>query len=162
MEEIDFATPQGAIFSEDRRYRYGLWRVWSTSIKPLLFIGLNPSTAGSIKNDPTITRLMTRAEEAGFGGLLAANLYALVSTDPHVLLKNDDAVGAETDAYLHRLLQLSGGKALCGWGSFPAAKHRRYAVLAMIPEPYCLGINRDGQPTHPLYIGYDVKMVKMS
>jgi len=76
VKEIDLSIPQGAIFSDDGKYHYSLWRVWSQVRPILLFIGLNPSTASSSTNDPTITRLMVRANNESFGGLLAANLYA--------------------------------------------------------------------------------------
>jgi hypothetical protein len=159
VKEIDLSTPQGAIFSDDGKYRYSLWRLWSQVRPMLLFIGLNPSTASSSMNDPTITRLMVRANNEGFGGLLAANLYALVSTNPNALLSTSDSIGPETDEYLQRLIRIS-GKVMCGWGSFAAAMARSTAVLRMIPEPWCLGINSDGQPKHPLYMKYDTPIVR--
>ncbi len=160
MQLIDLDQPQGAIFSEDGKYRYALWRVWSQVRPLLLFNGLNPSTADYRRNDPTITRLVVRAAQSGYGGLLGANMYGMVTTDPKKLLEDADPVGPETDDYIHQMLELSERKALCGWGSFPAAKIRAAAMLKMIPEPYCLGINSDGSPKHPLYIAYDVPMVK--
>lgn len=167
LDKIDLSQPTGAIFSEDHRYRYALWRVWKRN-KPtiLMFVGLNPSIASSTTNDPTITRLMSRAYKSGFGGLLAANLYALVSTDPKALLGNNgnligNSVGLETDGYLRQMINMA-NKVLCAWGSFPPVKYRCKEVLAMIPEPYCLGTNADGQPKHPLYVGYNVPMIKMA
>lgn len=157
MKEIDLNIPQGAIFSENRKYRYALWRVWSMNKSPLMFIGLNPSKAGSTTNDPTVIRLMARASRAGFGVLLVANLYSLVSSNPELLLQNDDTIGLETDVYLQQMIDMTNkqGRVLCGWGSFPAAKIRAKQVLSMIQKPYCLGVNSDGQPKHPLYISYD-------
>jgi hypothetical protein len=159
MKAIDLSIPKGAIFSEDRKYRYALWRVWSLIIRPLLLIGLNPSRADERINDPTITRGMVRADRAGFGGLLMGNLYAFKSTEPKVLLGDGDFVGEYTDYYLKQMIELS-ERQLCGWGSFLPVKLRAPAVLAMIKEPYCLGVNADGNPKHPLYIAYDVPMVK--
>jgi len=159
--DIDLQSPKGAIFSEDRKFRYSLWRMWGRE-KPLLFIGLNPSTANEIKNDATITRSMSRAVKLGFGGLLVGNLYSLVSTNPKELLGDGDfghAIGEFNDYYLREMVRLS-GQIICGWGSFPAAKLRVETVIKMIPEPYCLGVNADGQPKHPLYIGYDTPMIK--
>lgn len=160
MKKIDLTIPTGAIFSDDGQHRYALWRVWSQVRQPLMFIGLNPSTANGTMNDPTITRLMVRAELEGFGGLLAGNLYALVSSIPSPLTWREDAIGDEADDYIRQMVSLA-SRVLCAWGSFPAAKKRVDAVLNMIPEPYCLGINGDGQPKHPLYIPYSTKMVKM-
>jgi len=161
MKDIDLSIAKDAIFSEDRRYRYALWRVWN-SRKPLLTaICLNPSDANELKDDPTITRLMARAYKNGFGGLLMANLYAYVSTDPKALLNNHNTVGELTDYYIKQMVILS-DRQLCGWGSFKPVTKRAPAVLLMLKEPYCLGINADGQPKHPLYIGYDVPMVRYS
>lgn len=160
MKEIDLSIPQGAIFSDDRKYRYALWRLWSNIHPLLLLIGLNPSDANELKNDPTITRGVVRADRTGFGGLLMANLYGYVSTDPRALLINGDTVGELTDHYLKQMIAMSGCQ-LCGWGSFAPVAKRAPIVLAMIKEPYCLGINADGQPKHPLYIGYDIPMRRL-
>lgn len=161
LKEIDLSSPQGAIFSEDRKYRYALWRMWNRILPTLLVIGLNPSCADEIKNDPTITRSIVRADRTGFGALIMANLYAYVSTDPKALLSNGDSVGEFTDYYLKQMITMS-GRQLCGWGSFAPVVKRAPIVLAMIKEPYCLGVNMDGQPKHPLYVGYDVPMRRLS
>jgi len=157
MRDIDLHIPTGAIFSEDRKYRYALWRVWNINRTILLQIGLNPSKAGEIRNDPTITRGMVRADREGFGGFLMANLYGLVSTQPEALLKNGNSVGEFTDYYLEEMIKVS-DRQLCGWGSFKPVRQRASVVLGMIKEPYCLGVNTDGQPKHPLYISYDTPM----
>lgn len=34
-----------AVWEEDRCYCYTLWRIWDEAIKPVMFIGLNPSTS---------------------------------------------------------------------------------------------------------------------
>ena len=159
MKEIDIQIPKGAVFTEDRKYRYALWRVWNTHRPLMMLIGLNPSKANEITDDPTITRGIARSYKAGFGGLLMANLYAYVSTDPNVLLGNGQFIGELNDDYIRRMICMS-SRQLCGWGSFPPVAKRASSVLAMITEPYCLGVNKDGQPKHPLYIGYDVPMVK--
>lgn len=126
-----------------------------------MLIGLNPSDANEFKNDPTITRGIVRADRNGFGSFLMANLYAYVSTDPKALLNNGDSVGELTDYYIKQMVILSDRK-LCGWGSFKPVTKRTPIVLAMIKEPYCLETNADRQPKHPLYVGYDVPMVRYS
>lgn len=159
MKEIDLSIPSGAIFSEDRIYRYALWRVWNFK-KPLrLQIGLNPSKAGEIATDNTITVSIKRAYNDGFGGFLQGNLYAFISTNPKELLKNGEYIGEYNDVYLKLMISLV-DQVLCGWGSFKPVKKRANDVLRMIPQPFCLGINKDGQPTHPLYISYDVSVME--
>lgn len=152
-------TLTGAIFSEDRQYRYALWRIWSITKPFILQIGLNPSKADEIRNDPTITRGMSRADKEGFGGFFMANLFGLVSTQPEALLKNGNSVGELTDYWLREMIKAS-NRQLCGWGSFKPVTKRAPIVLGMIKEPYCLGVNADGQPKHPLYVSYDTPMMK--
>lgn len=159
---IDITQPTGAIFSPDGRYRYALWRRWNVNLPMLLSVGLNPSKAGATINDPTVTRDIIRADRNGFGGLFKANLYGFVSTDPAELLGDGDFghfVGAENDYYLRQMISLS-GRHLVGWGSFKPVPMRAPAVLKMIAEPYCLGVNADGQPKHPLYVSYATPMVR--
>lgn len=159
MRNIDLTIPKGAIFSDDGKYRYALWRVWNIHRPLLMQIGLNPSRAGAVRNDPTVTRNMSRAYKYGYGGLLQANLYAYVSTVPKVLLGDGDFVGEFTDDYLRLMVSMS-SRQLCGWGSFPPVAERAPIVFAMLTEPYCLSVNADGEPKHPLYISYGTPMEK--
>lgn len=159
MRNIDLTIPSGAIFSDDMRYRYALWRVWNPSRPIMGQTSLNPSKADAIISDPTVTRGVVRADRNGFGGFIMTNLFGLVSTDPKALLNNGYAVGELTDYYIREMAKLSEVQ-LCGWGSFKPVKERASVVYAMLPNPYCLGVNADGQPKHPLYIGYDIEMVK--
>ncbi|MGH7239133.1 MAG: hypothetical protein ACREHG_03595 [Candidatus Saccharimonadales bacterium] len=47
---------------------------------------------------------------------------------------------------------------MCAWGSF-GEKVRIASVLAQIPRPrYALGVNKDGNPKHPLYIRRDTPL----
>ena len=45
-----------AIISDDKKYRYLLTRIWDNDKRMVNFIGLNPSTADQIDNDPTMRR----------------------------------------------------------------------------------------------------------
>lgn len=159
MKLIDLTLPKGAIFSDDRKYRYALWRVWNPVKHLLMQVSLNPSDANELKNDPTITWGIVRADRNDFGGFLMANLYAYVSTNPDNLLNNGNAVGEYTDYYIKEMVKLSATQ-LCGWGSFKPVIKRCGEVYKMLTNPYCLGVNANGQPKHPLYIGYDVPMIK--
>lgn len=158
IKQIDLSIPKGAIFSEDRKYRYALWRVWNPNKPYLMTIGLNPSVASELKDDPTITRLQARAYKEGYGGLLMSNLYAYVSTNPDNLLNNGNAVGELTDHYIRQMVELTECQ-LCGWGSFKAVLERAQEVYPLLSNPFCLGVNADGQPKHPLYVAYDVPMI---
>ena len=82
-----------AKFSKDRAYRYALWRTWDDSLEKLLFIGLNPSTADEIKDDPTMRRCIRFSKDFGFGGFIMANIFAFRSTDPKKLKKIKNPIG---------------------------------------------------------------------
>lgn len=76
------------IFSPCRTWRYTLERVWAPpegyrgAREVAAFIGLNPSTADEVKNDPTVTRCINYARRWGFHGMFMLNIFALRSTDP--------------------------------------------------------------------------------
>lgn len=162
MNDIDLSIPSGAIFSNDRQYRYALWRIWNPNRPLLMQVSLNPSDANEKRNDPTITRGVVRADRNSFGGFLMSNLYSLVSTDPKKLLDSTiDAIGELTDYYIKKMVELS-ERQLCGWGSFKPVVNRADDVYKMLTNPYCLGTNADGQPKHPLYISYETEMIKYS
>lgn len=157
MKEIDFAISSGAVFSDDLTLRFALWRVWDNQ-KPIIGqIGLNPSTAGADKNDATIARSVVRAHKCGFGGLIQTNKYPHIATNPKDL---DRLIGIEeNDLYIRKMVELTQIQ-LCMWGSIINDIFRSQQVYKMLRNPYCLGINPDGQPKHSLYIGYNVPMVK--
>lgn len=157
MNQIDLTIPKDAIFSPNRDYRYALWRIWSPNRPLLLFIGINPSIANELESDPTITRNMTRASRNGFGGLLVANLFGLVSTDRKLLLKVTDPVGELNDYYIQQMVKLSSVQ-LCAWGSFKGVKPRADIVYQLLNNPVSLLVNQDGEPGHPLYVSYDKEM----
>src|SRR5579871_1658566 len=71
-----------AYFSDDRKYRYWLLRVWDDALPVNCTCGVNPSTADEKENDPTIRKDIGFSERQGFGGLLKVNLSAFCSTDP--------------------------------------------------------------------------------
>ncbi len=157
--DLDLWRPQGAIFNADHTRRYALWRVWDRAYTLLLFIGLNPSRAGDILNDPTILRVIEHGRRAGYGGIMAGNLYSFVTPYPKDLQR--DEADELNEMYLQKMISLSGAQ-LCGWGSFKPVLARCDKTYAMLTNPVCLAVNKGGQPKHPLYVGYNVPMVRYS
>lgn len=152
-------TPSGATFSLCRKYRWTLWRMWDFQKPMLLFIGLNPSTAGAHLNDPTVTRMRVRAKRMGFGGLFVCNIFAFRATDPKKMLKAKDPIGPEND----RAIYVTAKKAamvLCGWGRYGCHEDRGPLMIQRLREvdppldPQCLGLTLTGHPKHPLYLPY--------
>lgn len=160
MENYGLAGPMGAKFSDCEKYRYLLWRVWTDSIEPFGFIGLNPSTADETNDDPTVARCGNRARSLQRGGLIVGNLYGFRATDPKNMKAAEDPVGPDNDAHLHMMGTLC-PTILVAWGAH-AEKGRAELVLGMLralprpPRLIHLGLTKSGHPRHPLYIGYDV------
>ncbi len=74
-----------AELSKCRAYRYALWRTWDESKPFAMFVGLNPSTADELEDDPTIRRCINFSKLWGYGGLCMVNLFAYRATDPTAL-----------------------------------------------------------------------------
>lgn len=151
-------SDNGATFSECRKYRYALWRIWDKSKSLVMFIGLNPSTANELNDDPTIRRVKKFAFDWGYGGVYMLNLFAYVTAYPKELKKCNDPLG-NNDKYLK---EISGkcDKVIFAWGSFDEATERAREVMQMISNGYALAINMDGSPRHPLYVKSDVKLIR--
>lgn len=141
----------GAVFSRCNFYRYAVWRCWNLELPSVLFIGLNPSTANATLDDPTLRRCIDYARRWNYGSVYIANLFAYRTTDPASLRNVDDPVGPRNNMWLRRLIKRT-SRVFVAWGNGGSYKDRSGEVLKMIPEPYCLKINRSGQPAHPLYL----------
>lgn len=147
----------GAWFDPGRSYRYLLWRAWGDAGRFVLFILLNPSTADQDTNDPTVERCERRARALGFDGLLVANLLAMRATDPDRLRDAPDPIGPQNDAVLS-LVQPLARQTICGWGAHSCWPSRGRTLRERLKRPlYHLGLTRDGQPRHPLYLPYSAQ-----
>lgn len=146
----------GAVFSQDRKYRYALWRKWEAITTYALFIGLNPSTADEHEDDPTIRRCKRFAKDWGFGAVCMVNLFALRATDPWKMLAHNNPVGPENDMWIQKLSH-DAGVIVCAWGAHGGYMQRNKQVLEMLGgyELMCLGFTKSGKPRHPLYIKAD-------
>jgi hypothetical protein len=145
------------VFSEDRMYRYLLWRQWGEeATNYLLVIGLNPSTADETRDDPTIRRCIGFAQRWGLSALCMANLFAYRSPVPAPLYTVEDPVGADNDTHI---AAVAAGAAivLAAWGTHGTHKSRGDVVreYLQVRPLVCLGMNRNGTPKHPLYIPKD-------
>jgi len=146
-----------AMFTLDRLHRYTLTRIWSQ--KPLVqFIGLNPSTADEVQNDPTVTRCINFAHSWGFGGMVMTNLFAFRATKPKDLWKAADPVGPDNDFWLQHISSES--EIVVGaWGTLGERLDRARQVIPLLPESKIrvLGLTKNGQPKHPLYLKKSLK-----
>jgi hypothetical protein len=146
-----------ARFSPCRAWRYTLHRVWDDERGLLMVIGLNPSTADEVQNDPTVTRCVNYARAWGFGGLLMMNAFAYRATFPKDLKAAPDPVGPDNDFWLRRMAE-EARLILAAWGNHGLWLDRQAKVLSLIGrEVYCLGVTKEGAPRHPLYLRKDAE-----
>lgn len=150
---------KGAIISDCKRYRYRLTRTWDDYRDPLPFVMLNPSTADSEIDDPTIRRCMGFAKREGAGGIVVANLYAYRATDPVSLWARDDPYGPENDMALTDITAWAAGTdvpLVCAWGAHGGRNNRPIVLMQKSgARLMCLGRTKDGHPRHPLYVRAD-------
>ena len=146
-----------ATLSHCRTYRYSLTREWGSGLA-VLFVGLNPSTADEMLDDPTIRRCVSFAREWGYARLHMANLFAFRATDPRDMKNASDPVGPENDKHL---LALANDSALtvAAWGVHGTLGGRHNAVRGMLPRLHYLRLTKDGHPGHPLYLPGTLKPV---
>lgn len=145
-----------AVISACGRYRYVLGRpseVVCPEGAPAIFLMLNPSTADAEIDDPTIRRCRAFARQWGCAGLVVVNLYAFRSVSPKAMASAPDPVGPLNDSYLRGACENQ--DVVCAWG-----RHGRPERIAEVIEllksvrarTFCLGVNQDGSPKHPLYL----------
>jgi hypothetical protein len=164
-----FGFDDGATFSEDRVYRYHLWRGWGDREHRCVFVGVNPSDADERDNDQTITKCVGFAKRWAFGALDMLNPFALVSTDVTGLLRHPDPIGPENDKYLEHVLA-NASRIVWAWGKHPVRVRKlirqRIESAGWFAVPrHCevgtLGHNGDGSPRHPLMLPYATRFERM-
>ncbi len=122
---------------------------------------LNPSTADASKDDSTIRKLRGHAADWGYPGLVVANCYAWRSTDPKALRDAADPVGPDNNACIEAVATLP--LVVVAWGKLaqPERVSQVMAILRRVGRPlWCLGVNNDGSPRHPLYVPFSQKLVE--
>ena len=143
-----------------RNYRYALWRTWDSSKPFVMFVGLNPSTADETTDDPTLTRCINFAKSWDYGGVCMANLFAFRATAPSDMKASDNPVGRENNQWLKKLAKDS-ALVIAAWGNDGSYLGRSEQVRELLPNLYCLKLNKSGEPAHPLYQAAKLKPVPM-
>lgn len=156
-----------ALFSDDEIYRFTIERRISDPVdgyeRRLVVCALNPSSANSHKNDPTMHSITQFARLWHCSLVVVVNAYAWRATTPAEMFSRarvgaDIAGGEENDEAIRcafTMMKRDGGIALAAWGRWcTGLRARRVAELARSVgvELMCLGTNKDGSPKHPLYI----------
>lgn len=147
-----FPDNSGAVLSDCGKHRFKLWRTWNPGAPRVLFIMLNPSTADHTKDDPTIRRCISLANQWGFGGLMVGNLFPCRSSNPddiHQLW--DPAFDGQNERALRRMASQC-GTVVFAWGCHPSVGIRNAAIISMFPAAMVIQKTMYGHPRHPLYI----------
>lgn len=147
-----------ALFSDCMRYRYILFRRWGDKVHPTcMFIGLNPSTADEVNDDPTVRRCIRFAQSWGCNSMYMMNAYAFRATDPAVMKRQGYPVGIENDFHLSRVADICSIHVAC-WGVH-IETHRQFDLKRLLPTLKCFGLTSGGCPKHPLYLAKDTELV---
>lgn len=141
------------------RWRRRLGRDWTPegeAPRAILWVGMNPSTADALVDDPTCKRERTFCEDWGYTRYLKGNVLDWRATFPEDIPR--DPMLARTEEGLQALADMAQEAALiiACWGKIPPAlahlARPAAAVLHAANTPIlCLGRNKDGSPKHPLY-----------
>lgn len=130
----------GAVFSDDRMYRYRLWRVLGK---------LHPPTGRHIE--------VARVD--------LVNVFAFVSTDPSGLLSALDPWGPDRARHVNDALDHA-DLLIAAWGSLPqrplwlrSAAEMMLSQMRLRGDVYALGLTGDGSPAHPSRLPYCDKPV---
>lgn len=146
-----------AIFSDCEKYRYILRRVWDSDKGRAVFVGLNPSTADEIRNDPTVSRMISLSKLWGFGGVSVCNLFAFRATLPSDMKNAENPVGDENDSFILKEIQ-DAGKVIACWGNHGKFLNRSGNFLKNLRDYYHFGLTKQGEPHHLLYLRKDAPL----
>jgi hypothetical protein len=150
-----------ANFSDDKKYRYSLLRLWDEGKPTAMCIGLNPSTANDEKDDATIRILISALGNLGYGSFYMMNLYALISSVPSKLSESPNPVGEKNDEWIEVVGQRADTIIFC-WGAFSQAYYRAKIMKKRFPNAFCFSKNPDGSPWHPRLLHYRSKTYQLT
>ena len=168
----------GATFSPDRKYRYLLSRdLGFIGNGSVMFLMLNPSTADETIDDRTIRRCINFGKAWGYARLYVCNLSPFCSSDPrHVVVAGTEP----SDVWRENFTTILATARRCdliiaayGWmasGLPPVydpvtglTLNRDVLILDELEtaghDVQCLGVTKQGDPKHPLYLKADTMPV---
>ena len=130
--------------------------------RPLVCIGINPSTAAPGSLDNTVATVERVAVRAGFDSFMMLNVYPQRATDP-------DDIHRALDQELHHwnlssIASFVDGRALTVWAAWGILVRKRPYLPGLLTEIVALpelsscrwrsrgARSKDGHPHHPLYV----------
>ena len=137
--------------------------------KPLICIGINPSTARPDALDNTLKSVERIALSNGYDSFLMFNVYAQRATDPDAMERVcNPMLHKENMAAFRYVLSLSQAPAV--WAAWGAVIEKRGYLSQCVRDMlaigkeygaqwYCAGaVTKKGHPHHPLYLRKDEKL----
>lgn len=149
------------------KHRLWLTRTWdATNPKLMVMCGLNPSIADAEIDDPTIRRDIGFARRESCGGLSKINLHTFRATDPDDMF-SVNPIYRNAPQYRQAWTEQCNGAdrvVVACWGADKRAGAMAKEFVAFAGEAgiplWCLGLTKDGQPRHPLYLRSDAPLVR--
>lgn len=154
---------KGAIFSDDKKYRYALHRIWEPTMNKILFIMINPSTATQHEDDKTIKKIMEISDKWNCGGVYVGNLYPYCSSKPTELknIEIPDEIYKENMKHIQEMVSKC-SLVVYAWGTKgPNERQHEPEWLKNIinKDVYCINKSVKGIPMHPNQWGPNVKPI---
>jgi len=152
---------KGAVFDYTKKYRFLLWRFWDDRPR-VLFVGLNPSTANELEDDPTVGRLASFAERWTYGGFYLCNVFGQVTAYPEELSSGRALHAANQPAILMANKLTVASVLMWGDGIQKVKNGRSIAehVKNLVAPSFCFGLTQKGNPKHPLYLPRDTELIE--
>ena len=139
--------------------------------KPLICIGVNPSTAAPDALDPTLQSVQRIALSTGYDSFIMFNVYAQRATRPNDMdAALNERLHAENMAAFRYVLEASLPRRPAVWAAWGAIIEKRDYLAGCVRDMvavgreygaswYCAGaITKKGHPHHPLYLRKDEKI----
>lgn len=147
-------------------YRSELVRIWDPE-KPLcVWCCMNPSTADSLKDDPSVRKMIGFSKLLGYGGFHLFNVIPLRSPYPKYLLSHpaprhmDYGPSFIRDRAKEILHLTSKDPVIMACGEIPKPFRRdALEVIRALSVVRCLGFTKSGMPRHPLMLPYSTKII---
>lgn len=157
-------------------YRLKLTREWGITQRTAVVIGLNPSIADNLTDDPTIKALYQFCDQWNCERLIMLNLFTLIATEPKDMIKHPaPECGGSLEPWIETFTQpesvYNGAtnrdyepKVVAAWGAHGVLRDQDRKAMAWLNywnvKAWCLGTNKNGTPLHPLYQKRDVPLIR--
>lgn len=162
--KVRIKLPPGTVgaarfYGDCEQYRLWLSRHWGDPDAPYaLWIGMNPSTADALVNDPTVGREVAYTKDTlGLTRYIKTNMLDIRLTDSKKLRKMGAAARSEMNLPTILSLAKEAERVIVCYGVLHKslqgyARETVEALRGQGHDLWCLDTTKDGHPKHPLYV----------